>query len=268
MADVPISGLTDATTIVAADELPIVQSGVTKRIRFDEFSAAITIADATETDKGVARLASAADALAGVVTDEIITPATMKSGIEGGVLEKILVNGATGSTNDGDINITGEFKVNGSAIGLPTATPVSFSAVSSVVITVDLSTYVGYTLDYRINSFNAGAVAIDASSNAGVGYGAYLGLAGFITTPDTEGVDSTNILSDAGAGASEAVQCVRITQPTTGGNVNYTFVGGHVQNRPLFGGSRTVLTAACNRIKLTFGGSYTGYYILTPIAKR
>jgi hypothetical protein len=77
MADVPISNLTDATTVNGTDEIPIVQSGVTKRATITELSAAITPANASTSAKGIIEIATQAEVDTGSSSLLAIVPSTL-----------------------------------------------------------------------------------------------------------------------------------------------------------------------------------------------
>lgn len=272
MADVPISNLTDATTVNSTDELPIVQSGVTKRATIAELSAAITPADASTSTKGIARLATNADVAAGIVTDEIVTPAGLRHGLANSAATSIIVNSATGTTNTGDVNITGEFKVNGTALAsTPAGTPVAFTSATEVAFAVDFTTYSAYDLMVRFTGGGSSALDLVASSNSGSSYATSVfenfRSAGVTNTTKAEG----GLMGSRGVTSRTMLNAV-LYQPLTTSDVN---VLANVQSDMATSGNGTGITggympvtAACNYLKLTFPNTNSGYYILTPRAKR
>lgn len=86
---------------------------------------------------------------------------------------QIVVNGATGTTNTGDVNITGEFKINGAAIGgdVELVSTQDASGASSIAWTSLASGY-SYFAELTGVYFSSASPEIEYSINNGVGYNA------------------------------------------------------------------------------------------------
>jgi len=266
MTNKKVSDLTATTTFSGTDLLMTVQGGVSKKITATDFGSALSVASATTSVAGIAQLATNAEAATGTNTTKIITPDDMRYGLANGTATKILVNGATGTFNTGDVNITGSFRVNGTALGgSPTATPVSFSSATTVTMTVDFTTYAAYKVIVAFTSIGAGGITLAGSSNGG---GAYTNVTAIQNRIATTTVTSQTEIGNSGVGTGNAVLTFDLMQQTTSSGLYGTSMFSVEDDvRNYFGGIRIGLSAACNRLRLSLGSS-TGYYMAVPIATR
>lgn len=265
MTDVKISGLTAASTISGVDLIPIVQSGTTKKITFTDLSAGLVVPDASTTVKGIAELATNAETATGTDTTRIVTPDDLRYGLANGAATSIKVNGATGTTNTGDVNITGQFKVNGAVLtGIPTATVTALTG-SSVTLTVDFTTYSSYKFEFHLVSSTGTGIQAECSSNGGSSYGGTT----YETMLFSTGTGSRTTGDMFGAAGTYRGQLSLFQRATTGNAIGcYQFSASTTNS---FGGFESGLSAAINRVKFApISGSFngSGYVISYPTAAR
>lgn len=176
---------------------------------------------------------------------------------------------------DGDMWTTtsGLFgRVNGSttqfltAATPPPATPVALSGTNSV-ITVDFTTYSEYELIIDLSAIS-GIITIEASSNGGGAYATTTYKGNRIS--NTTATSQTTSIYNTPGGNDASIRVV-MSQPSTSASViaNSVAVGSDGTN----GANQTALSlmavsAAANRIRISVGTSWTGYYKIKPIGTR
>lgn len=148
----------------------------------------------------------------------------------------------------------------------PTATPVALSGTSST-ITVDFTTYSEYELIIDVTAIS-GNVTIEASSNGGGAYASttYKGTRVSNTTASSQ---TTSIYATV---ASDTTKLrIAISQPSTSGaavaisnGAGSDGTNGVVQTSVASMG----VSAVANRIRISVGTSWTGYYTIKPIGTR
>ncbi len=265
MTNKKFSDLPVTTTFTLTDIMAIVQGGVTKQIAASDFNAAIIPSYASTSANGVVKIATNAQVATATSTLLMVTPANLRSGAANGAFDTIVMNTATGSApSAGGINAT-QYLVNG--VALPTtiqATPTSMGIATTLAIVVDFTTYSSYKLVFSRGNYTS-TCAIDASSNAGVGYTGFT-LQGFsVATTTVASITAIPTLSGSGTGEVE----MTITQATTGGSISIIITGTGGTTTSFVLGGASALSAACNRIKFTTGGFVTGgFYTLIPLARR
>lgn len=265
MTNKKISDLTATTTVGASDLFPIVQSGATKKITGANLITAVAPANATTSAAGIIEIATNAETVTGTDTSRAITPDDLRYGAANGAFQKVVLNGATGSVSNGDMNVSGNYYINGVAVaqGAPTFTPVALSGSNSV-ITVDFATYNTYQLIISGTAISVGGAGtqIEASSNSGSSY-ATTAYIGYSVSSGTVTDRTTNILA-AGTGVFHFD--ILMSQPSTSGAVFADSFGGAASVQTIF--AHMPVSAACNRIRITASTSWTGFYTLIPICKR
>jgi hypothetical protein len=270
MTNKKISDLTATTTFSGSDLAVVVQSGATKKITAANMITAVSPSAATTSASGVVELATNAETATGTDTSRVVTPDDLRYGLANGVAQKIVLNGATGSSSNGDMNIGGSYLINGVAPNyVPPATVATFTASTALTITVDFTTYTTYKLILHIISTTAGSsLGLTASSNGGTSYAT--------TAYNIREISGTGATSDFASGISLAA---------AGGMIDLTLsqiqtsaaLSAHTNNSQsstatqsiFIGVARCPITAAANRIKITpSSGNITGAYQLIPIGER
>ena len=249
------------------DLLAIVQSGASKKITYTDFLAALTadIPSASTSAEGLIEIATNAETATGTDTARAVTPDDMRYGGANGTFQKIVLNGATGSASNGDMNISGSYLVNGVALStISTNTPVAYSAVTSVTITVDFTTYTHYELDIYNNDADRIEI-VEGSSNAGSSYATTT----FRSIAQSGASTVTGANNDYGNDTAVGQFFMELKQVLTTAAVG--FKGGSTgANRASFFAGSFGLTAACNRIRFSFasGNAASGSYVIRATNKR
>lgn len=270
MTNSKVSDLTVTTTFAGTDLVPIVQGGVSKRIAASDFLAEVTPASASETTEGIVERATNTEVAAATDTTKYVSPAGMRHGGANETFDKIVLDGATGSSSTGDINIPGNFKNNG--VTLPTVmqfTPVAFLSSPNCIIPVDFTTYAAYKLIINRLTSNSN-ISIAASSNGGVGYTSFQ-LNGHSITNGTPVVTASITAIPTLTGTLNGSVEMVFSQPSVGGNVQVNMTGNPNTSSSFILGGYSLLTAAADRIRLTDGGgnfSTNGFYTLVPMIRR
>lgn len=147
--------------------------------------------------------------------------------------------------------------------GVPQNTPIGFSAVTTITITTDFTTYTDADFDLFITSTTASPPLLNfaASSNGGSSYPSeiYDGLFSTGTTTVSNAISSINTAANKNVSMS-------LNQTLT----NKDLVVDYLTSSPFSTGKiYTGLSAAGNRFKITSsGGNITGSYIYRPTNKR
>lgn len=187
-------------------------------------------------------------------------------------ITSININAATGSTGTGNINITGNYLINGAALNvIPVGVATTLSG-SNTVLTVDFTTYSEYMLEF-VAASTAGSddFKIEASSDAGGSYAASTYNLNLVT--GTTVTNLTTKLTNA-APPTNFHAIVRLVQGSTSIPIKMfvpNAAGGLVAGTfNMFGTISSALSAAANRIKISSvaGQTISGTVILTPIIKR
>lgn len=275
MTNKKFSDLTTTTTFTGTDIIALVQGGVSKSITATNFGAAIAalVPAASTSVSGITSLATNVETAAGTNTTKIVTPDDLRYGLANSAATKIIVNSATGVTNTGDINITGNFLKNGViASGAPQVTPVNIGAITTFAITVDFTTYISYRLILCNMSITGSAnYNVALSSNGGVGY-ITANVQGFnVANTTVQAFAATTLPSMSNPGDT----IFDFTQRSTAGEVSFMMHGptanGGTTGSCVVGGQTSGIAAACNRIQFNAPGNNFGvatYYLLIPTVTR
>ena len=258
MSDDPISNLTAVVSLTGTEEIAVMQSGDTKRATISQVLSGAGTA-ATESVAGIAEIASQAEAEALALDNKIITPLKLKNAVENGSFAGMNL------TENLELAANKTVTVGGSPINIvQTATPVSFSAASTVTITVDFVTYSAYRLDVYLTANASGNMLLDASTNGGSSY---------VTSTYMQKRITGATVSDYGnamVGGAAAIATFNISQPLTSSVTLATAVSGSSGSTAAqYGIISMASAAATNRIRLAPNSlTISGYYILTPVGKR
>ncbi len=262
MTNVKFSDLTVASTINNGDILAIVQGGVSKQITYANLSAGLA-----------PTFANNAETAAGTSTTKGVTPAGLRYSLTNGVAQSININGATGVTSTGDINITGSFKINGVAIGsgMAQATTTTWTSGTTKTITLDLTTYAGYTIHISgVAGSSGNTIDVDVSTNSGSSYVTKNLSSSKITgttTADLSG--SIGAATDVGASAVGHSIFIHVSQLSTSGKMGAAFNGTAQSSAVVNGGGTFDTTSAVTTLKFTISSAPSaGNISFWPTSKR
>lgn len=154
---------------------------------------------------------------------------------------------------------------------VPIGTPVTFSSVTEVAFAADFTTYSVYDLMIRFTGGGTSTLDLVASSNTGSSYATSV-FENFRSDGASNTTKAASGLMGSRSVTSRTMLNLVLYQPLTTSDVN---VLANVQSdmaasnvgAGVTGGYMPV-TAVCNYLKLTFPNTNSGYYILTPRAKR